>query len=57
MAGDAAEMGDMTGLEAIAAELDHRIGDKQSLGRKIADMAGGLDLDGPAQLTDTLAPR
>jgi chemotaxis protein histidine kinase CheA len=54
---DAAEMGDMTELQAIAAELDARIGDQQSLSRRIADLADNFDLEGLAQLADTLAAR
>jgi CheY-like chemotaxis protein len=53
---DAAEMGDMTELQAIAAELDARIGDQQSLGRRIDELAEGFDLEGLAQLADDLAP-
>jgi hypothetical protein len=50
-------MGDMTELQAIAAELDARIGDQQSLSRRIADLADNFDLEGLSQLADTLAAR
>ncbi len=51
---DAAEMGDMTELQTIAAELDARYGDKQTLSRKIADLADDFDLDGLGKLADAL---
>ena len=51
---DAAEMGDMTELQTIAAELDAQYGDKQNLSRKIADLADDFDLDGLGELADAL---
>ncbi|MDJ0804451.1 MAG: Hpt domain-containing protein, partial [Desulfobacterales bacterium] len=51
---DAAEMGDMTELQTIAADLDAQYGDKQTLSRKIADLADDFDLDGLGELAEEL---
>ncbi len=51
----AAEMGDMTELQAIAAELDQQFGAKQSLSRSIVDLADGFDLERLGELADALA--
>ncbi len=52
---EAAEMGDVTELQAIAAELDAQFGPKQPLSRKIASLADDFDLDGLGALADELA--
>jgi HPt (histidine-containing phosphotransfer) domain-containing protein len=51
---DAAEMGDMTELQAIAADLDSQMGSKQSLSRKIIALADAFDLDGLGALAAEL---
>ncbi len=51
---EAAEMGDMTELQTIAAELDALFGGKQALSRKIADLADDFDLDGLGELAEEL---
>nr|MDJ0888451.1 Hpt domain-containing protein [Desulfobacterales bacterium] len=51
---EAAEMGDMTELQAIAAELDQQFGAKQSLSRSIVDLADDFDLDGLGELAKEL---
>ncbi len=51
---DAAEMGDMTELQAIAADLDSQLGSKQSLSRKIITLADAFDLDGLGELAADL---
>ncbi len=51
---DAAQMGDMTELQTIAADLDAQYNDKQVLSRKIADLADGFDLEGLGELADAL---
>ena len=51
---EAAEMGDMTELQTIAAELDQQFGPKQPLSRKIAGLADNFDLDGLGTLAQAL---
>jgi HPt (histidine-containing phosphotransfer) domain-containing protein len=51
---DAAEMGDMTELQAIAAELETRFGNGQFLSRRIVALVEAFDLDGCAQLAQEL---
>ncbi len=51
---EAAEMGDMTELQAIAADLDSQSGSKQSLSRKISALADAFDLDGLGALAADL---
>jgi PAS domain S-box-containing protein len=53
---DAAEMGDMTELQAIAEDLEKEFGDQQSLSRQIVKLADGFDLDGLGELADALNP-
>jgi PAS domain S-box-containing protein len=53
---DAAEMGDMTELQAIAAELEDQFGNTQSLSRRIVELAEAFDLDGLAALAQALGP-
>jgi PAS domain S-box-containing protein len=53
---DAAEMGDMTELQAIAEDLEKQFGEKQSLSRQIVKLVDGFDLDGLGELADALNP-
>ncbi len=52
---EAAEMGDMTELQAIAAELEKQFGSGQILSQRIVTMADTFDLDGLGELAAELA--
>jgi two-component system sensor histidine kinase/response regulator len=54
---EAADMGDMTELRSIAAELAAQFGEQQALSRRIADLAEAFDLDGFARLAANLVER
>ena len=51
---EAADMGDMTELQSIAAELETQFGEQQVLSRKIAALVDVFDLDGCVQLAEKL---
>ena len=51
---DAAEMGDITTLQAVADEIDEHFGSQQNIGKRLVELADAFDLDGCAHLVKVL---
>ncbi len=51
---EAAEMGDITSLQSIAADLEKQFGDQQNFSQRLVELAEAFDLDGCAQLAGVL---
>ncbi len=51
---DAAELGDINTLQAVAGEIDTHFGSQQNIGKRLGKLADAFDLDGCAQLAKVL---